>query len=164
MRNVDLLFPSVTQIRAGGPERLAGCLGSGLAKCHRRQCDPVVRTLALRTGDPGFKTRSDQSENLILVVFPIVFSLSWSVALFFRRHKRKRLHDNRSQVPADKLGTPMWPPFLCLGTPTWSPWRQVKSFYSTSRTFYPGFPHLTKQPTINFISCDLIGFSFQSLH
>ena len=29
---------------------------------------PVVRALALRSGDPGFKTRSDHSLNLILVV------------------------------------------------------------------------------------------------
>ena len=36
--------------------------------CHVRQCGPVVRALALRTGDPGFKTRSDHSMNLILVV------------------------------------------------------------------------------------------------
>ena len=31
------------------------------------QCGPVVRALALRSGDPGFKTRSDHSLNLILV-------------------------------------------------------------------------------------------------
>ena len=29
---------------------------------------PVVRALVLRSGDPGFKTRSDHSLNLILVV------------------------------------------------------------------------------------------------
>ena len=29
---------------------------------------PVVRALALRSGDPGFKTRSDHSLNLFLVV------------------------------------------------------------------------------------------------
>ena len=34
----------------------------------RRQCGPVVRALALRSGDPGFKTRSNHSLNLILVV------------------------------------------------------------------------------------------------
>ena len=34
----------------------------------RRQCGPVVRALALRSGDPGFKARSDHSLNLILVV------------------------------------------------------------------------------------------------
>ena len=34
----------------------------------RRQCGPVVRALALRSGDPGFKPRSDYSLNLILVV------------------------------------------------------------------------------------------------
>ena len=33
-----------------------------------RQCGPVVRALALRSGDPGFKTRSDHSMNLFLVV------------------------------------------------------------------------------------------------
>ena len=33
-----------------------------------RQCGPVVRALALRSGDPGFKTGSDRSLNLILVV------------------------------------------------------------------------------------------------
>ena len=33
-----------------------------------RQCGPVVRVLALRSGDPGFKTRSDHSLNLFLVV------------------------------------------------------------------------------------------------
>ena len=32
------------------------------------QCGPVVRALALRFGDPGFKTHSDHSLNLILVV------------------------------------------------------------------------------------------------
>ena len=34
----------------------------------RRQCGPVVRALALRSGDPEFKTHSDHSLNLILVV------------------------------------------------------------------------------------------------
>ena len=34
---------------------------------RKRQCGPVVRALALRSGDPGFKTRSDHSLNLILV-------------------------------------------------------------------------------------------------
>ena len=33
-----------------------------------RQCGRVVRALALRSGDPGFKTRSDHSLNLFLVV------------------------------------------------------------------------------------------------
>ena len=33
-----------------------------------RQCGPVVRALASRSGDPGFKTRSDHSLNLILLV------------------------------------------------------------------------------------------------
>ena len=34
----------------------------------RRQCGPVVRALALSSGDPGFKTRSNYSLNLFLVV------------------------------------------------------------------------------------------------
>ena len=46
------------------------------SKIHRncpspqwRQCGPVVRAFALRPGgDPGFKTRSDHSLNLFLVV------------------------------------------------------------------------------------------------
>ena len=33
-----------------------------------RQCGPVARAFALGSGDPGFKTRSDHSLNLILVV------------------------------------------------------------------------------------------------
>ena len=33
-----------------------------------RQCGPVVRVLFSRAGDSGFKTRSDHSLNLILVV------------------------------------------------------------------------------------------------
>ena len=36
----------------------------------RRQCGPVVRALALRSGDPGFKTRPDHSLNLILNLPP----------------------------------------------------------------------------------------------
>ena len=32
------------------------------------QCGPVVRAFALRSGDPGFKTRSHHSLNLFLVV------------------------------------------------------------------------------------------------
>ena len=39
-----------------------------LINLFRRQCGPVVRALALRSGDPGFKTRSYHSLNLILVV------------------------------------------------------------------------------------------------
>ena len=35
---------------------------------YKRQCGRVVRVLALRSGDPGFKTRSDHSLNLFLVV------------------------------------------------------------------------------------------------
>ena len=34
----------------------------------RRQCGPVVGVPALRSGDPGFKTRSDHSLNLFQVV------------------------------------------------------------------------------------------------
>ena len=41
-------------------------LGSELAS--GRQCGPVVCTLALRFGDLGFKTRSDHSLNLFLIV------------------------------------------------------------------------------------------------
>ena len=33
-----------------------------------RQCGPVVRALPLRSGDPGFKTRSEHSMNLFLLV------------------------------------------------------------------------------------------------
>ena len=44
---------------------------------HVVQCGQVVRALALRSGDPGFKTRSDHSLNLILVV-PGSTSLSHS--------------------------------------------------------------------------------------
>ena len=36
--------------------------------CAWSLCGPVVRVLALRSGDPGSKTRSDHSLNLILVV------------------------------------------------------------------------------------------------
>ena len=35
---------------------------------RRRQCCQVVRALTLRSRDPGFKTCSDHSLNLILVV------------------------------------------------------------------------------------------------
>ena len=35
---------------------------------QERQCGQVVRALALRSGDPGFKTHSDHSLNLFLVV------------------------------------------------------------------------------------------------
>ena len=37
-----------------------------------RQCIPVVRALALRSGDPGSKTRSDHRLNLFLVVQSLV--------------------------------------------------------------------------------------------
>ena len=39
-----------------------------LVSAASRQCGPLVRALALRSGDPGFKTRSDHSLNLFLVV------------------------------------------------------------------------------------------------
>ena len=41
--------------------------GIAVGSC-RRQCGPVVRALALRSGDLWFKTRSNHSLNLILVV------------------------------------------------------------------------------------------------
>ena len=41
---------------------------TGMRIKMRRQCGPVVRALALRSRDPGFKTHSDHSLNLILVV------------------------------------------------------------------------------------------------
>ena len=41
---------------------------SDLGRFSRKQCGPVVRVLALRSGDPGFKTRSDHWLNLFLVV------------------------------------------------------------------------------------------------
>ena len=50
-----------------GPAKCPSCY-MFFDKDWRRQCGPVVRTLALRSGDPGFKTRSDHSLNLILVV------------------------------------------------------------------------------------------------
>ena len=37
-------------------------------KNSKRQCGPVVRALALKSRDPGFKTCSDHSLNLFLVV------------------------------------------------------------------------------------------------
>ena len=45
-----------------------GRLNCFFANMCRRQCGPVVRALALRSGDPGYKTRSNHSLNLILVV------------------------------------------------------------------------------------------------
>ena len=50
------------------------------------------------------------------------------MGMIFKQNKRKRLHKNRVQLPQDYLGTPTWPPFLCLGTPTWPPWRHGKSY------------------------------------
>ena len=35
---------------------------------RKRQFGPVIRALALRFGDPGFKTRSDHSLNMIPIV------------------------------------------------------------------------------------------------
>ena len=32
------------------------------------------------------------------------------------------------------MGTPTWPPFLCLGTSTWPPWRHVKTLCSETST------------------------------
>ena len=40
-------------------------------------------------------------------------------AFFFNENKRISLHNNRVQFPEDWVGTPTWPPFVCLGTPTW---------------------------------------------
>ena len=40
-----------------------------------RQCGPVVRALAFKSGDPRFKTRSDHSLNLFLVVPGSTFQL-----------------------------------------------------------------------------------------
>ena len=48
-----------------------------------RQCGRVVRALALRSGDPGFKTRSDHSLNLILVVPGSTSQLHLSIANWF---------------------------------------------------------------------------------
>ena len=48
-----------------------------------RQCGPVVRALALRSGDPGFKTRSDHSVNLILVVPGSTSQLHLQIANWF---------------------------------------------------------------------------------
>ena len=37
---------------------------------YMRQCGPVVRALVLRSGDPGFKTRSYHSLNYLFLVVP----------------------------------------------------------------------------------------------
>ena len=50
-----------------GPAKCPSCY-MFFDKHWRRQCGPVVRALALRSGDPGFKTRSDPLLKLILVV------------------------------------------------------------------------------------------------
>ena len=50
---------------------------------QERQCGPVVRALALRSGDPGFKIRSDHSLNLFLVVPGSTFQLHLQVANWF---------------------------------------------------------------------------------
>ena len=51
--------------------------GQPMTKEQRRikECGPLVRVLALRSGDPGFKTRSDQSLNLFMVVPGSTFQL-----------------------------------------------------------------------------------------
>ena len=42
--------------------------------------------------------------------------------MFFNENKRKRLHNNRVQVPEDDwVGTQTWLPFLCSGAQTWWP-------------------------------------------
>ena len=51
----------VTVISRGRPS-------SVFFKKDNTQCGPMVKTLALRSGVPGFKTRSDHSLNLFLVV------------------------------------------------------------------------------------------------
>ena len=60
-----------------GEEKLRRCRGFYLQiftepevkpEVKWRQCGPVVGALALRSGDPGFKTRSNHSLNLFLVV------------------------------------------------------------------------------------------------
>ena len=57
----------ICMIWTEGEEQLKVFL-SYLNSIFRRQCGPVVRALSLRSGDPGFKTRSNHSLNLILVV------------------------------------------------------------------------------------------------
>ena len=59
-----------------------------------RQCGPVVRALALRSGDSGFKTHSDHSLNLFLVVHGSTSQLH----LTNRFHVAVRLFSNRSQM------------------------------------------------------------------
>ena len=49
----------------------------------RKQCGPVVRALALRPGDPGFKTRFDHWLNLFLVVPGSTSRLHLSIANWF---------------------------------------------------------------------------------
>ena len=60
---------------AAGTCHRSVCIDSDILHCggkdgfvYWRQCGPVVRVLALRSGDPGFKTSSDYSLNL----FPMV--------------------------------------------------------------------------------------------
>ena len=51
--------------------------------CAWYLCGPVVRVLVLRSGDPGFKTRSDHSFNLILVVPGSTYQLHLQIANWF---------------------------------------------------------------------------------
>mgnify|MGYP007058658188 CR=1 FL=1 len=41
----------------------------------------------------------------------------WLMGIYFNQNKRRLLHKNRVQFPEDSLGTPTWPPFICLRTP-----------------------------------------------
>ena len=59
---LDQIFPYRYLRSSGWDSRIS------LSASILRQCGPVVRALALRSGDPGFKTRSDHSLNLFLVV------------------------------------------------------------------------------------------------
>ena len=69
-RVIGLLQLTITWYKihhAGGQAHYYSPTGT-LKQRDLNQCGPVVRALALRSGDPGFKTRSDHSLNLILVV------------------------------------------------------------------------------------------------
>ena len=60
-----------------------------------RQCGAVVRALALGSGDPGFKTRSDHALNLILVVPGSTSHLHSSIANQFASFPGKAgVHSN----------------------------------------------------------------------
>ena len=73
---VDIVYPFDTRVKEKEQEELDLRYEIGrIWECKsvkvipiERQCGPVVRALTLRSGDPGFKTRSDHSLNLILVV------------------------------------------------------------------------------------------------